>query len=320
VNEILANKEFLFKLAVLRATDVSSKAGIGWSLFDDDQRLVHYNACMTGTDAGRLIRDIRQYGQQSYSLFISSEPSTVSFDMHTLTNELDKSEIQIIYIGKSFEEDYGNRVWRAWARQWRGNIEEFSYNPVFEQLTLGEQMLRLRQRPWVIATAAEDCKGNTLPLTALTREFDVVNFLSILTQQSRAVLYSPSQQDIIEYLPDENNAFEPIELFQVYDNNNIETIFKYCAQESRCSALALSDDLMLSSLIANDLVDEIVYHSLDSTSLRTDSFDHLIRCTDFRPNDWRVEKTSRIGSYQRTILNKTHPNVQRVSKLRRWLN
>lgn len=302
--------EVLFKLAVTRAKGISSRAAIGWSLVDINSQLLHYSGCMTGTDEGQLERDIQQYGKNACNLFISSEPSTISFNIQRLTMAIEQSKIASISIGRSFGKEAKNHEWRDWIKHWKGIVKEFCYDPVFEKLTLGEQMLRQHQRPWIVAAVAEDEEGKPVSLVDIANEFDVLNFISILSRQSRAIFYSPSQEGVIDFLPEENNAFEPLELFNVYDNDNLQALFKHCAQESRCSALILADSSMLAVLLKEGCVDEIIYHAYNNKRPHKTPLMPQIFIKNSALKSWKIDSTSGSGVCQRAILNKSDPNLK----------
>jgi hypothetical protein len=292
-------------LAVSRALNLSKRAGVGWALIDQDKQILHYDACMAGLDAGKLESTIRQFGQQATELFISSEPTSLTFNIEQLIRSIEESNIKTIIIGKGFTGSVANDRWRSWLAGWPGSLAELPYNPIIDKLSLGMQLLQTSQRPWVTSVTAGDFSGHSKPLVNLIQEFDFLNYLANLVKQSRALLVAPTQRDIIDHLPKENYANEPVEVFEIYDQSNISAILKHCVNELRCSLVVLADISLLAHLLKQDLVDEVIHHLANNGDCQ--------QTTDLPPqtaqavlnlNGWTLLSSSVVGQCGRMIFGK----------------
>lgn len=294
----------MINLALTRARDLSRRAGIGWALIDDNQQLLHYDACMAGLDAGKLESTIRQYGDRASELFISSEPTTVTFDLNRLTQIIETSSIQSIRIGRGFNGSIVDSEWRRWLQNWKGSVIQMPFNPVIEKLSLGIQLLHSSRRPWVTSVTAADLSGKSRSMSAFIQEFDFLNYIAVLARQSRAVLVSPAQQDLIEHLPEDNHANEPLEYFEIFDDGNVEAILRHCANEYRCSILVLADIPLLSHLLNQGLVDEVVHHLTNNSHEHYGENEPHMAHSPLKLDGWKLQSSSVVGHCNRMIYGK----------------
>lgn len=301
-------------LAVSRAMNLSKRAAIGWALIDQDKQILHFDACMAGLDAGKLESSIRQFGRQATELFISSEPTALTFNIVQLTSAIEESNIKSIVIGKGLAATLSNDRWRSWVAIWSGSVAELPYNPIIDKLSLGIQLLQTSKRPWVTSVTCGDFAGRSMPLANLIQEFDFLNYLSNLVKQSRALLVTHTQKDMVSYLPTENYANEPVEIFEIHDLANINAILQHCVNELRCSLVVLADMRLLSNLLKRDLVDEVIHHLANNHE--TQSFIPPTVETTLDLNGWKLLSSSAVGQCGRMIYGKpdAFPATQPTSR------
>jgi len=261
----MSNSKFI-NLAISRAQKISNRAGIGWVLLDKDKQLVRYDACMAGLDSGNLEHCIRTHQHEADELYLSIEPTSNIFRLETLLQTIESSNLTTITIGKHFEDSVPNHTWSTWVEQWQGTVTHFPSNPIVENLSLGIQTLRSAQRPWFTCITASDLSGNNQQLTQLINEFDFLNNISNLVRQSRAILISPTQRELLEHLPTQNFANEPLDPFEVDDEIFVSAVLRHLAQDYRFNAVLLGDTQVLSRLIALDMVDEVIHHFVNTKS------------------------------------------------------
>lgn len=308
-------------LALSRAQNLSKRAGISWALLDTQEEILKCDAVIAGLDKSKLIRTIREYQHTLDHLFISMEPVTGAFDVADLISVINASQCNHITIGFRHSDDLADKSWRAWENNWLGVIDYLSVNTIAEHLGYGITNIRKYQRPWVIAVSAANFTGLSLPLQNFINEFGFLHYLNGLVQQNRALLYCHSQKDFLTSLPDSNSMEEPLEIFEIFDQNNIQSIFQYCAKEERCSAIVLCDMPLLGYLINKSMVDEIVHHisNMDGATIADDhNKAGEITQTFFNLNDWTLLSSSVVGNCSRVVLRKQLPATE--LKLRHGLN
>lgn len=249
-----------FNLVLLRARHLSKRAAIGWSIIDSNANMLVYDAFMPGLECGRLSNTITQFEHEAKELFLSCEPVHHACNVEHLCESIENSSIDTLVVGKEFEHRILGNHWQTWLGGWKGTLNTLPYNPVIDKLSCGIEMACTANRPWLTAVTAASFYGVSQPLSNLVDEFDFLNYLSILTQQSRAILHTPDQHDIIDRLPQENFLGEPTEIFETYSPQTVRPILQHCTNESRCSALIFCDLPFLSWLISQNLVDEIIHH------------------------------------------------------------
>lgn len=289
-------------LAVARAMNLSKRAGVGWALVDQDKQILHLDACMAGTDAGKLESNVRQFGQQATELFISSEPIALIFNITQLTSAIEASNIKSIVIGKASSTELSNDRWRNWVAKWSGSVSELPYNPIIDKLSLGMQLLQASKRPWITSVTCGDFAGRSIPLAHLIQEFDFLNYLSNLVKQSRALLVAPTQKDLVNYLPTENHANEPVEIFEIHDLANINAILQHCVNEVRCSLVVLADISLLANLLKRDLVDEVIHHLANNQETENPIKPNAGATLDL--HGWKLLSSSAVGQCGRMIYGK----------------
>lgn len=308
-------------LALSRAKNLSKRAGISWVLLDAHEQILKCDAVIAGLEKSKLIRTIREYQYSLDHLFISMEPVTGAFDVADLIAAINASQCNHITIGYRHSDDLADKSWRAWENSWLGEVDYLSVNIVAEHLGYGITNIRKYQRPWVIAVSAANFTGLSLPLQNFTNEFGFSHYVNSLVQQNRALLYCQSQKDFLVSLPDANGMEEPLELFEIFDQKNIQSIFHYCAKEERCSVIVLCDMPLLGYLINENIVDEIVHH-ISNINDTTSADDHHkvgeMTQTFFNLNDWTLLSSSVVGNCSRVVLRKQLPTTER--KLRHRLN
>ena len=313
-------------LALSRAQNLSKRAGVGWALMDSHDEILKCDAVIAGLDKSKLIRAIREYQHTLDHLFISIEPVGGAFEVAELINIINASQCSHVTIGHRHSDEYADKTWRSWEDTWSGEIDYLSVNTVAEHLGYGITNIRKYQRPWVIAVSAANFTGLSLPLQNFVNEFGFLHYLSNLVQQNRALLYSPSQRNFLASIPDTNSMEEPLELFEIFDEDNIHSILHYCAREERCSVVVLCDMPMLGYLINKNLVDEIVHHisnigePVNGGLALHENHPQVGTMTQtfFNLNDWKLLSSSVAGNCSRVVLRKQLPATE--STLRRGLN
>ena len=168
-------------------------------------------------------------------------------------------------------------------------------------------MLHEAGRPWVTSITAADFFGHSQSLVNFVKEFDFLNYLTLLVKQSRAVLISPNQRDIVNFLPTKNFVNESIEYFEITNENNIASIYQQCVNEFRCSVIMLTDIPLLAALLNQHLVDEVVHHLTNSSDLyeqhKGKQSDRA--CESLNLECWTLLSSSVVGKCNRMIYGKS---------------
>lgn len=310
-------------LALTRAQNLSKRAAIGWSLLDGFEETLKCDATLAGLDKQKLARAIREHQHRLEHLFISIEPVAGIFDITELITAIEASQCSHLTVGRRLPDEIADKRWRAWENSWSGEVDYLSYNHVAEHLSFGITHIKKHQRPWVIAVSAANFTGASLPLQNFIDEFGFLHYVTDLVEQSRALLFCHSQLEFIPSIPDCNVVEEPLEIFEIFDQNNIRSILQYCAKEERCSVMVLCDMPMLGYLINENMVDEIVHHisNIDCAGIIDD--DHEVGAmtqTFLNLNDWKLLSSSVAGNCSRVVLRKQLPATANQLKLRCGLN
>lgn len=307
-----------FNLVLSRARHLSKRAAIGWSIVDCNANTLVYDACMPGLDCGRLSSTITQFEHEAKELFLSCEPVYHACDVDQLCEAIENSSIDTLTVGKEFAHRILGNTWQTWLDGWNGTLHTLPYNPVIEKLSCGIEMAYSANRPWLTAVTAASFYGVSQPLTNLVDEFDFLNYLSILTQQSRAILHTPDQHEIIEHLPEENFLGEPTEIFETYSPRTVRPILQHCANESRCSALIFCDLPFLSWLITQGLVDEIIHH-IRKPEANFSSAPSVQPNTLLNLKNWQLNSSDLVGDCSRLSFIKPAGESSHIP-LQSWLN
>jgi len=289
----MAYTEF-YDIAINKARTLSKRAALGWSIIDQESELATAAASMLGLDCGHLEQSIAQYAHQATELFLCFEPPESA--TNAITQAIEQSEIQRITLGKALND---NPAWTQWLQQWPGSQEVLPYNPVVDKLSYGYHSIRQQQRPWVTSITAASLSGFSQPLANLAPEFDFVNYIANLSQQSRAVIYTLDQQPLLDLLPDENYAGEPLELFEVGRVDALKGIYRHCAQEMRCSVLLVCNMPMLHQVLETFQVDEVVHHLVknDVRPLKAEVDAH----PSLDMENWTLTSSAVVGQCSRVV-------------------
>lgn len=296
----------MITLALTRAQATSKRAGVSWSLTDSHNTLLNCDAIIAGFNPQKLEWVLKKHEFTADHLFLSIEPVAGIFRVGDLIKQIETSKLSKITIGKRLPEHVADKCWRQWETRWTGQIITLEPNPVSDIISYGIERLRTSGRPWVTCVTAANFTGIPVTLSSLEKEFGFHSFLEQQISQSRALFYTSNQACIIESLPTVNLMDEEVETYAIEDQQNLESLLRYCASKQCYSALILSDMNTLSYLINQDLVDEIVHHITNSSCHSSTTFsvtDHLqLSNSLFGLRNWKLIDSALTGECNRLIL------------------
>lgn len=294
-------------LVLTKAQRISKRTGIGWALLNQKNEMLCCDATMAGIERNRLRRAICQHRHTADSLIISMEPTSIAFDLQELSSSIEKSSCTKILLCARLENALADRNWRQWEHNWAGELSFFQTSHTACRLSMGVSTLRKYRRPWVTAISAANFTGMSISLDSLNQEFGFNHYLNDLIGQSRAVLFSSFQENIVRTLATENFMHETTELYQINKLNHVESILQSCAQDNRCSVIVLCDMPLLAHLIKHRLVDEIIHHLSNKTNAFHFNTEEYIDMTHALESlqEWPILSTNTLGNCCRMVLSKT---------------
>lgn len=309
--------ENTLNLVFINAYRVSRRASIGWALLDDGNGLLTHNSMMAGANLSTLPEAIKEFGDSLDHLLLSVEPGRPYCDLQSLIHQIELSNCLRITIGYRLPQGIRDVNWTEWVDNWHGEVSYSPHVGVGEKLASGIRSILLANRPWVTAISASTIENQHLGLTHLLNEFGFRAYLDNLVVQSGAILYSPTQQGILETLPRINRAGQVIDIHEVEDASKISCILKECALRQRYSVLLLCDPNMLSRCAELNMVDEI-YHHIAIANMKQKN---KVSTPEFlKLENWTIASSDVVGNCIRMSI-KRNDNLPRIDdRLRRKLN
>jgi hypothetical protein len=294
-------------LALTSAQKNSRRAGVGWSLTDENYNHLNSGGMIAGADPLTLPAVIDRYGDKLHSLVMTLEPLPRIMDVQGLTEALERSSCAIVYICyRNDEMAEASHYWQDWIGGWHGEVVYLPSSAAAIELALGPAKVMRQLQPWVTAVSAADMTGNSIPLKTFEQEFGFSAQLDELVNQSRAICYSTSQADAVSLLSEDNYSGELLELYEVNDVQSFAAILKHCATERRCSVVAIVDVRFLAEMIESNLCNEIIHHLAVADCVPTTPASSLNGLTPPVPHlplsDWQLINSSSMGNCTQLIL------------------
>lgn len=287
---------------MLNATShVAPRGAIGWCLLDIAQQVIACDAVMAGTASTKLARVLQQHSDRCHQLLLTLEPVQGFVNGQELIRTLDNSFCQQINVAYQLDRQFIDRDWLDWKENWSGTFNYLSHTYTASQLAAGIESVKVRRRPWVMAVCAADWSGRSLLLNDLCEGFAIREQLLGYASQSRAVLYASDQTALMENLPDSNSANEPITPFEIYESGSIQSLLNYLASEFRCNCVVYTNTDILRYLLAQELVDEVIYYLADFVG---EDAGHCAAATTSTINfkGWETTSCSKAGDGCRLVL------------------
>lgn len=314
MNTIEAEKKSIEKivtLALTKANAMSRRAGIGWAAIDKEGNLILCDATIAGLETARLAHRVERNSEKLDHLIMTLEPAQGVYRTGDLINSIENSHCSTITIAHQLTNGLADPIWRNWCTQWRGKINYLKETHAASSLALGVQNTKAKQRPWVTAICAANVSGMSLPLSQLADEFGFKDYIANHVMQSRALMYSTDQTEVIAHIPGFNALEEPLEPYEIYNKDSIRTLLNYFAKEMRCSVTVLCDLNTISHLIEHDLVDEIAYHIAGfdkNDAINQDVNRNALSKSSINLSGWQLLSCSPVGGCCRMVLCK-HDNA-----------
>jgi hypothetical protein len=291
-----------FSLTLDAASYLSPRAAIGWCLLDNEHQVIAYDATMAGFAADKLIRCIKKYSDRCQQLLLTLEPAQGIINAQDLIQALDNSLCQEVNIAYRMDSQLLDPDWLDWKKNWWGKIDYLSQTYIAGQLAAGIESIKHHRRPWVVAVCSADWSGRSLSLNDVCSGFAVREQLIHYASQSRAVLFAGDQRAFVECLPENNGVNEPITPVEIYNNSNIPSLLNYWASEDRCSCVVYSNVEVLSYLLAQSLVDEIIYYLADATGTGEPEKSTTRQTDGINFKGWETTSCSKAGDGCRLVL------------------
>ena len=298
-------------LTLNTSRSLAPRAAIGWCLLDTGNQVIACDATMAGVASTKLIHCLRQHAEQCQQIVLTLEPIQGIVNGGELIKVLENSSCEKISIAHRMESKYLDLDWLRWKETWPGDLNYLAQSYVAEQLAAGIESVKQRHRPWVIAVCAADWFGRSLSLKDQCEGFAIKEQLNHYASQSRAILFTPEQQDFVSNLPETNSINEPIAPFEIYDFHAIESLLNYWASEYRCNCVIYTNTLTLGYLLQQELVDEVVYYLADADNdsrLAEAGSMHGLPVMNF--TGWQTTSCSKAGDGCRLVLRRksSHSN------------
>lgn len=297
--------EKIISLALTKATAISRRAGVGWAAIDKSGSLILCDATIAGLETAKLAHRVERNSERLDHLIMTLEPAPGVYRTRDLINSIENSNCSTITIAHQLANGIADPIWREWREQWSGKINYLTESHAASSLAQGVQSTKVKRRPWVTAICAANVAGISLPLKQLVDEFGFKDYIATHVMQSRALMYSIDQAEIIARIPGFNTLEEPFEPFEIYSKDRIRTLLNYFANEMRCSATVLCNLNTISYLIEYDLVDEIVYHIAGFDKNNTVNQDALSTAS-IDLSGWQLLSCSPVGGCCRMVLGRNN--------------
>ena len=287
---------------MLNATShLAPRGAIGWCLLDTAQQVIACDAVMAGTASTKLIRTLQQHSERCHQLLLTLEPVQGFVNGEELIRILDSSFCQHINVAYQMDRQFIDRDWLDWKDSWSGKFNYLAHTYTASQLAAGIESVKVRRRPWVMAVCAADWSGRSVVLNDLCEGFAIREQLFGYASQSRAVLYANDQVALMENLPDTNSANEPITPFEIYESSSIQSLLNYLATEYRCNCVVYTNTDILRYLLAEELVDEVVYYLADFAGDNPESL-AVTHSSAINFKGWETTSCSKAGDGCRLVL------------------
>src|SRR5690554_4171242 len=118
----------IITLALSRARALSSRAGVGWAIADGEGQLISCDATVAGFNLGKLEAALHRYAPAASRLFISVEPTSGVFNIHSLTASIEATGISEIILAERLPQNLSDRMWCRWAESWHGELSIANIN------------------------------------------------------------------------------------------------------------------------------------------------------------------------------------------------
>jgi hypothetical protein len=253
----------------LKARNISRRTGVAWALMDAERKVINCSGDIAGNFPEKLAININKLRHSVVELFISIEPIAGIFNTRELTKAIDASNINSITFGAKILENICDSYWKEWVGQWSGAVQYAQKSAVIEWPGFALSSLRDISQPWVTCVTAANLAGLPIALSDLADEFDVLNYVSNLVKESRALLYSKNQQQLVDLIAENNSTENCLEILSVDKDDDFRSLLRYCRTKNIFGVIILSDMSGLTYLLEHNLLDEIVHHIGNSTPLAT---------------------------------------------------
>lgn len=306
-------------LTLNTSRSLAPRAAIGWCLLDAEDQVIACDATMAGVASTKLIHCLRQHAEQCQQLLLTLEPVQGIMNGGDLIKVLENSSCQQINIAHRMESKYLDVDWLRWKETWSGELHYLAQSYVARQLAAGIESVKQNRRPWVIAVCAADWFGRSLPLQDQCEGFAMKEQLHHYASQSRAVLFTPEQQEFVSNLPEANSINEPIVPFEIYDLPAIESLLNYWASEYRCNCVIYTNTHTLGYLLQQELVDEVIYYLADAgNNSRLADINSISALPAMNFAGWQTTSCSKAGDGCRLVLRRK--SITPTYPLNPWLN
>jgi hypothetical protein len=301
---VLNEKAFsdALSLTLNASRSLAPRAAIGWCLLDTEDQVIACDATMAGVASTKLIHCLRQHADQCQQLLLTLEPVQGIVNGGELIKTLENSSCQKISIAHRIEPKYLDADWLRWKENWSGELHYLTQSYIAAQLAAGIESVKRHRRPWVIAVCAADWFGRSLSLQDQCDGFAMKEQLNHYASQSRAVLFTPEQQEFVSNLPDANSINEPIIPFEIYDFPAIESLLNYWASEYICNCVVYTNTHTLGYLLQQELVDEVIYYLADAGNSRLIDTYSLPATPAMNFAGWQTTSCSKAGDGCRLVL------------------
>jgi len=248
-------------LALMSAMNKSNRSGFGWVLLDEEVKRLSSGSFVIGQDDNTdlLINSIRDYIDELSHLIITCDPVIAFIDVEALCDVLELSSCRTVTIGYH-DNLINNEKWTQWQHDWSGEVLYMPPTQVSERLNAGPKKLIKSHYPWLTGLSISAVSGHAMAFSDLSHEFGFNAFLKELANKSRAVLFTPSQENIISILEGKNLNLESHCFYQVESLGEVIAALNECVLQQRTNVLLFSDLRFLQTVIQAELCDEIIHH------------------------------------------------------------
>lgn len=247
----------LLTLVIDKANTTSPVAGNSWMLYRNGEILT-INSNMHGTDVDEFTQNCEQNGWGA-DLYLSSIPHRLFVDYQYLQNLAEQVGIKHIYYPE-LDTELRQKLCEG--------VDESKLVVPMTGITLRLSDLRAYQnlqhfhqekRPWVIAISSGSFIGKETQLNTFEGEYGAYQY--ILEQYRKVHFVVEEEGHSFSDIQNERDRFgKPLLRLTVKDSNQLDTVFNTAFLNSQTSCVIMTSLSMVSELIAQKKVDEIIYY------------------------------------------------------------
>lgn len=247
-----------------RGAAISSETAVFWALACNE-KILCCNGQVAGGDTSELQKELQRHARTVTTLYLSTEPHPSIFDINSLIKNLNASAIEHCVIKNALPHNLKNGHWIQWEKENKEKITVLGAEPAAEG-PYDLATILIQPTPWNTCISSASVCGNNVALVSTEKEYGVVPEIISKTMQYRAVLYSQSQKELINLLPEKNNCNELIEYICISDKQSYLNVLRYCKINRYLHTLSICDMQDLAHLTSNNLVNEIIHHLITNKS------------------------------------------------------